>query len=116
MLHLTRMTLSHFIVTLWVANMKKIQDYVNRIDEELSDAKEYAEKYVECKAEGKDSTSRKYKEMAEDELKHANYIHEISVAENQKLRERFSPTQHMFDEWEKSHKEMLKKQPGLSRC
>ena len=61
--------MSHFIVTLWVANMKKIQDYVNRIDEELSDAKEYAEKYVECKAEGKDSNSRKYKEMAEDELK-----------------------------------------------
>lgn len=89
--------------------MKKIQNYVDRIDEELNDAKEYAEKYVECKAENKDSVSRKYKEMAEDELKHAGYIHEIAVEEIQKLRERFTPTQHMLDEWEKSHKEYVEK-------
>ena len=103
------MTLSHFIVTLWVVNMKKIQDYVDRIDEELSDAKNYAEKYVECKSENLDSNSRKYKEMAEDELKHANYLHEMAVTEIQKLREKFTPPQFMLDEWEKSHKEYVEK-------
>ena len=33
--------------------MKKIKKFVNAISEELEDAKEYAESYVEAKAKGR---------------------------------------------------------------
>jgi hypothetical protein len=65
--------------------MRSIKKYVDHIEEEIESAKEYAEKYVELKAKGENSAASKYREMAEDELKHANYIHEFAVKEIEQL-------------------------------
>lgn len=88
--------------------MKYIQDYVDRIDEELKDAKDYAEKYVYSKSlmqyrSGQYPDADYYKTMAMDELRHAEYLHEMSVREITRLREVYKPTTEMQKVWDESH-------------
>lgn len=89
--------------------MTKIKQYVEQIDEELCGAKDYAEKYIEQKAMGSATWATKFKEMASDELKHANYLHDFAIQEIQKLNEVFKPTKEMEDTWDASHKEYVEK-------
>lgn len=89
--------------------MKIIKDLVDRIDEEIEDAKHYAEKYVECKAKGNINNANKYKEMANDELKHASYIHEMAVAEISQVEKIYTAPVEMQEKWEHSHKEYVEK-------
>lgn len=88
--------------------MKYIMEMVKRIDEEINDAQTYAEKYLECKA--KDSPfAQRWKEMAGDELRHAQYIHDYAVAEIDKLRKVYTPPVAMQEEWDKAHKEYVER-------
>lgn len=83
--------------------MKAIMNLVERINEELEDAKNYAESYIDCKSRENDGHANKYKEMSNDELKHANYIHEIAINEIDRLEKVFVPTEEMREVWRKSH-------------
>lgn len=89
--------------------MKKIKEYVDAIDEELEGAKEYAEKYVECKAKDNMQSATKYKEMANDELKHAMYEHEWAVKEIEEISRVYTPPIEMQEKWDKAHKEYVEK-------
>ena len=89
--------------------MTHIKKFVEAIDEEIEDAKEYAEKYVECKAKEKMQKASRYKEMAEDELKHAMYIHEWAVREVEQISTVYTPPIEMMEKWEKAHKEYVEK-------
>lgn len=89
--------------------MKKIQTLVDTIDEEICGAKDYAECYVEMKAKNNTQWANRYKEMSNDELKHANYIHERAVQEIEELKRVYTPPQEMQDIWDKSHKEYVEK-------
>lgn len=84
--------------------MTIIKKYVERIDEELEDAKEYAEKYVEHKVNGETQTAMRYKEMSNDELKHAMYIHEWATQAIKKISETVTPPAEMLEKWEHDHK------------
>ena len=81
--------------------MKKIQDYVERIQEEIDDAREYAEKYHA------NHRNERYRQMAEDELKHADYLHEMAVADIEKLKEEYTPPADMQKTWDLSHREYI---------
>ena len=87
--------------------MRAIKNYVEAIDEELESAKEYAEKYVEHKAKNDMQTASKYKEMANDELKHANYIHGWAVKEIEEIGKVFTAPVEMQESWEKAHKKYV---------
>lgn len=87
--------------------MTKIKKLAEHIEEELCGAKEYAEKYVECKAKGDMQWANRYKEMAQDELKHAGYIHDKAIQEIEELNKVFKPTQKMQEKWDKSHAEFV---------
>lgn len=89
--------------------MTKIKRLVDKIDEELDGAKEYAEDYISCKAKGNTSWAQKYKEMANDELRHAMNIHDKAVAEIEELNKVYTPPVEMQDAWDKSHKEYVEK-------
>jgi hypothetical protein len=89
--------------------VKKIKEYVEAIDEELEGAKEYAEKYVECKAKDNMQSATKYKEMANDELKHAMYVHEWAVKEIEEISRVYTPPIEMQEKWDKAHKEYVEK-------
>lgn len=87
--------------------MKKIRDFVEHIKEEVEGAKEYAEKYVECKAKGDLQRAARYKEMASDELKHAMYIHEMAVAEIEEISKVYKPPVDMQEKWDHEHKKFV---------
>lgn len=89
--------------------MRAIKKYVERIDEEIESAKEYAEKYVEYKAKGDMTRANHYKEMANDELKHSNYIHEWAVKEIEEISKVYTPPVEMQEAWDKAHKEYVEK-------
>lgn len=89
--------------------MRAIKKYVEAIEEEIEGAKDYAEKYVECKAKGDMSKANRFKEMASDEIKHAMYIHEWAIAEIEEIKKVFVPPVDMLEKWEKAHKEYVEK-------
>lgn len=87
--------------------MTIIKDYVDKIKDELEGAKGYAEKYVECKVKDDMHSANRYKEMANDELKHAMYEHEWAVKTIEKMRSHITPPEDMLEKWEKAHKEYV---------
>lgn len=89
--------------------MRKIQALVEQIDEEICSAKDYAETSLEYKAKGNQSWYTKYKEMANDELKHAMYIHDRAIMEIEELSKVYTPPAEMQEKWDKSHKEYVEK-------
>lgn len=89
--------------------MKYIQDMVLDIEDEINGAKEYAEKYVYNKSQGKNEYARMYLEMAQDELKHAKYGHTIATEEIDRLKEVYKPTNEMMEVWEKVHRDYVEK-------
>ena len=95
--------------------MTKIKKLVEKIDEELCDAKEYAEKYVECKAAGNSMWANRYKEMSNEELKHAMYLHDKAVLDIGELNKIFKPTQKMQDKWDKAHTEYVEKESWIKQ-
>ena len=90
--------------------MTKIKHYVERIDEELCDAKHYAEKALEYKSTGDTDRYTKYKAMASDELNHAMTIHTFAVEDIEKLKAVY-PTipESMEEKWEKSHADYVER-------
>ena len=89
--------------------MRSIKYFVDAISEEIEDAKEYAEKYVECKAKGDMHTANRYKEMSNDELKHAMWLHEMAVAEITEISKVYVAPIAMQEAWDKSHREFTEK-------
>ncbi len=89
--------------------MKSIKWYADAIDEELEDAKEYAEKAIESRVKNDMSAANKFKEMAHDELKHATYLHEMAVQAINEVRQYYTPPVAMLEAWEKSHAEYVER-------
>lgn len=89
--------------------MKAIKLYVEAIEEEIEGAKNYAEKYVEAKAKGNIEKAEHYKEMANDELKHASYQHHWATAEVESISKIFKPPVEMQEKWEKAHQRYVEK-------
>jgi hypothetical protein len=93
--------------------MRMIQKFVEAIDEEIEGAKEYAEKYVEHKVSGHMEQANRYKEMANDELKHAMYQHEWAVHKIDELSKHYTPPVEMLEKWEKAHKLYVEEVAGI---
>ena len=89
--------------------MKKIKEYFERINEEIEDAKNYAECYVEQKAKGNMTDANKYREISGDELKHASYIHDFATKDIAELEKVYSPPVEMLDKWNHAHKEYVER-------
>lgn len=91
--------------------MRYIKKLVEQIDEEICGAQHYAEKYVEFKARegsGSDKAS-KYKSMSEDELKHANILHQFAADEIESLRQIYHAPEEMMEKWERSHERYIER-------
>ena len=89
--------------------MTRIKKLADEIMDELNSAKEYAEEYLSFKAKDNGQWANRYKEMAQDELKHASYIHDRAVQEIEELRKVYTPPQDMLDKWDHEHKEYVEK-------
>ena len=62
------------------------------------------EKYFEFKAKGDMQLANRYKERANDELKHAVYIHDKAVQDIEEISKIYKPNEEMEEKWEKCHK------------
>ena len=84
--------------------MKKIKDYVDQMEEELEGAKEYIEKALWYKSKQNTIRYNKYKEMAIQELNHAEAIHTFAVEDVAALEEVFpEPPASMMEKWNEAH-------------
>lgn len=83
--------------------MRKIKKLADEIREELDGARSYAECYLEAKVNNDSRWMSRYKEMAEDELKHSTYLHEKVVDEINLVKEKIVTPQKMEDKWERLH-------------
>lgn len=86
--------------------MRKLEKMIDDIHEEVDGAREYAEKYIESKAKGNIPRATRYKEMANDELKHANYIRDFAIADAESIKHVHTLTEEEVEAWERSHKRL----------
>ena len=84
--------------------MKVLDKMLDCLEEEVEGAKEYAEKYIECKARGNMNRANKYREMASDELKHAGYLREMDIMDIDELKKIYTMTEDEELAWEHGHK------------
>lgn len=89
--------------------MTRIKKLAEEMEDEICSAKEYAEEYLTFKAKDNSVWANRYKEMAQDELKHAGYIHERAVEEIEELRKVYTPPEEMLEKWEHEHREYIEK-------
>lgn len=89
--------------------MKKIQILVDKIEDELEGAKDYAETYLDMKSRAQSTWANKYKSMAEQELSHAITIHERAVEEIAVLNKVYTPPIEMEEKWKTAHKSYVEK-------
>ena len=89
--------------------MRKILDYLDQINDELYNAKEYAENYLQFKVEGNQEWSMKYKKMAEDELQHALNIRELAVLNMEKLKAVYTPPTSFQETYDKTNSNYIEK-------
>lgn len=86
--------------------MKILEEMIEELEEEVEGAREYAEKYIECKAKGNLPRANKYKEMAQDELKHAGYIREFDMMDAESIKRVHTLTEDEVHHWEHAHKKL----------
>ena len=89
--------------------MTRIKELADELKDELCSAKEYAEEYLNFKAKDNSAWANRYKEMATDELKHADYIHERIVGDIEELSKVYTPPEEMMIKWDADHKKYIKK-------
>ena len=90
--------------------MKKIKDYVKKIEDELDGAKEYIEKALWYKATGDSDRYSKYKELSAQELNHASVIHSFAVEDIKRLEKEYPDVpEKMREAWNKSHNEFIER-------
>lgn len=89
--------------------MKEIQNYIDQINDEIDGAKNYAELYLMAKAKSDKEWAQRCYEMSQDELKHANWIHEKAVKEIMQLSTVYEPPSEMKNSWDISHKNYIEK-------
>ena len=89
--------------------MTRIKRLADQIKDELCSAKDYAEEYLYNKAKSNNEWTSRYKQMAEQELLHASYLHDKAISEIEALRKVYTPPEDMMEKWEHDHKEYVEK-------
>lgn len=95
--------------------MKKLIDIIDKIDEEIESAKEYAEKYIEYKVAEDEIKEDIFKEMAQDELRHASFLHETLLKEIETISKVFVAPEQIRKIWEESHKRFVEKSAWIKQ-
>lgn len=90
--------------------MKKIKEYIEKIDDELNGAKEYIEQALWYKSKGDNARYVKLKEMSLQELQHGMNIHQFATEDIAELEKVYPDIpQDMMEKWKKAHNEYVEK-------
>lgn len=86
--------------------MRILENMIEELEDEIEGAREYAEKYIDCKARGNIARATKYKEMAHDELRHFATIRDFAIADADGIKRVHTLTEHEVEWWEHNHKKL----------
>ena len=86
--------------------MKILDKMIDCLHDEVEGAREYAEKYIDSKAKGNIPRANKYKEMANDELKHASYLREFAIADAESIKRVHPLSEEEATAWEHAHRRL----------
>lgn len=89
--------------------MKMIDKMLAHLNEEVDGAITYAEKYVEAKANGNTARANRYKEMANDELKHASFLREMTATDVQELKKVYKMTDAEESGWDHGQNQLTER-------
>lgn len=89
--------------------MRSIKNYIDNVKDELESAKDYAERSLEERVRGNINVANHYHEMAQDELKHASFLHELATKSADELSKVFTPPEEMLESFRKAHTEYVEK-------
>lgn len=95
--------------------MKSIQKLAESLKEEVEGAKEYAEEYIEHKAVGDMSTANHFREMANDELRHAMFFHELATKKIAEVSKIYTPPVEMEEAWRHAHKKYVEEVASIRK-
>lgn len=86
--------------------MKILENMIEELEDEIEGARDYAEKYIDCKARGNAMRATKYKEMAHDELRHFSTLREFFAADVDGIKRVHPLTEEEVSWWEHEHKKL----------
>ena len=95
--------------------MKKIGKMVHHIEDEMKSAKCYAELFIENKADGNIELANQFRNMAQAEIDHTNFWHQLSVNLIEKVRKVYKPSAEMQSKWDDVHKKYIEEMAEIER-
>lgn len=95
--------------------MKKIGKLVKHIECELNLAGCYAEKYIECRADGDSQMANIYRDMAQNNMSNADGLHNMAVTVIDKIKAVYIPTPEMQEKWDETHRHYVEKATEIKR-
>lgn len=81
--------------------MKYIDELIEKVDDELEGAMEYAEQYIIYKAMGNHTRASQFREMAMQELNHATILRDFSIQDVDAVKKVHSLSEEEHQHWEK---------------
>ena len=88
--------------------MKMLDHMMDHICDELEGAWEYTEKFLENKAKG-DPRYTKYRDMAMDEISHAEILYSFAASDIENLRRVYTLSADEEEKWEHTKKRFAEK-------
>ena len=89
--------------------MKLIEKMLDHLEDEVDGATEYAEKYLENKAKGDMNRANKFKEMSNDEIKHAGYLFAMDTMDVDDIKKVYQMSADELHAWEHGAKHINEK-------
>lgn len=85
--------------------MKIIDKMIDSLEDEIEGAKKYAEKYIEWKARGDSARAAKFREMSNDELRHASNIHDFAMMDIDGFKRVYAFPEKDEEKWLQAHRQ-----------
>lgn len=95
--------------------MRKILEYLEKINDELFDAREYAEIYLQMRVEDKEELAMKFKTMSEEELTHASIMRDLVIQNMKKIKMVYNPPAEFEENLTKSDANFDKKMAQINQ-
>jgi septation ring formation regulator EzrA len=84
--------------------MNYIDEMIDKVEEEIGGAVDYAEESIKCRAKGHTDRANRYKSMAMDELTHAETIRNFATQDIEEIKRVYSIPVEDEEKWHKAHR------------
>lgn len=89
--------------------MREVGEFIDLMEEELEDAKEYAERYISYKVSNDSDRAEQFKQMCKNDLEHSLVLYKIANEEIMRLKRCCSIPSVMSNVWDKKNTKFIEK-------